>query len=121
LYTKFFEAEKKTQLYCQCGNLTETKILKMGLKIINYGICDYCNTINFFNEVYEFYQGKYHQILKTIQPSEIKADFEYYLDSTITEKDVQFYSSTFDTIIAKIQKIEEEKHLQKINPLNNDS
>ena len=121
LYLKFFESDKNTQPYCQCGNSINTNLLKMGMKIINYGICKRCNKVSFFTEYNEFKQGNYQQILKKMSDREIITELEQFIDENITERDVQYYSSKFVAILTKIQTIESERNLLKASFLKDGS
>ena len=53
------------------------------MKILNYGICDNCNRINFYKEIKEYSQGNYKQIWQQVPLQIIQTEFEKQLDLPI--------------------------------------
>ena len=104
-YGKFFVSDKKSQVQCYSKNELKIKILKIGLKLLNYGICDNCSKINFFKEVKEYQQGNYQQVWKHIPIPEIKEEFEKQLEIPINEEDLEYYSPNFVQILTKLDKL----------------
>lgn len=105
-YSKFFDSSKEIYPQCQCGNEIRMKIIKIGLNLIDLGICNKCNRISFFKEIREYSQGKYQQVWKKRPISEIKFEFEKQLDSTINDNDLLYYSSNLDILISKLENLE---------------
>lgn len=118
LYSKFFDVQKKTDPNCQCGNRIETKLLKIDLKMINYGTCEECGKIHYFKEINEYDEGKYNQKWQKIKTEDIKTEFEQCLDTLISQEVIEIPSPGFEVIIAKIQEMEEIKKIKKISFLN---
>lgn len=115
LYAKFFDEEKKKNPNCQCGNIINTKTLKMGLEIINYGICNKCNKITYFKEFNEFNKGTYTQVWQMLNSEKVKIKLEQYLDTLIPDIIIKIYSPGFDVIITKIYEEENLKKLTKVS------
>ena len=90
-YGKFFNLDKGNYPKCQCANEIQLKILKLGMKLLNYGICDNCNRIIFYKEINEYSQGNYKQIWQQVPLQIIQTEFEKQLDLPINGKDLEFY------------------------------
>lgn len=112
---KDFEKGRKNYPNCQCGNQINPKILKMDLKSIYYGICEKCDRINFYKDFSELNQSKDQQRLQKIPKNVIKKDFEEYLFAPIPDNSLEYYSTSFDELITKIQLLHEIKQLIKIS------
>ena len=112
-YGKFFNLEKRIYPKWQCTNEIQLKILKLGMKLLNYGVCDKCQRINFYSEIKEYSQGNYNQIWQKLPSQVIKSEFEKQLDLPINEKDLEFYSKNFDEILTKLDELVNDTMLAK--------